>query len=1259
MASLKVICPKCFKGQQVVVDIPVGGIDHVCLFCKTTFRVKPPARPSSDDLPASREAIPKPSDLPAARETVPRPSDLPAARETVPRPGDLPAPRESIPRPGDLPAPRQAIPRPSDLPVSRESIPRPDDLPADRDAVPRPTDLPMDRDAFPRPGDLPMDRDAFPRPGDLPIDRDAFPRPGDLPIDRNAVPRPGDLPLDRDAYPRPGDLPIDRNARNAVPRPSNLPVDKAPGLKLPDRPTSKTPPLGLALELSFAQAQDPQAGSEPLNLEPFKLGDPFEDSFDLGLPPETPPPPAKPAPDKALKVPVPPARSLSPEAPKPRPPVPPPPRANATTPPPLPRGKAMPSDPLSEAKSRPAHKPPLSPLVPTPADVPLQFDHVDAVPVGAGKDRPGSNPRSGGAGENLDLGFSLELEGDARATSSDGHAPIHVPSARVANEGMAEAAAAGMDEIPTLAPPSNRGGSSARALRPVAKKGGVPRAVFYAAGGVALAVAGVLIGLPLLNSAPSPDGVLKPFLPELAKDSLPVYTKAADQMVKTAATYKERGANLRVRAAELILTSFAAHGGQDTVVTRAEQLLANTASQPKLAPALSRARALLAVAKGKPRDAETLLTDRTSAESHLILGLARLSDDKVPSAMDSIRRYVAAKPTEAIGHYALGRALAMSSSPEARKEFEGILAKNPTHGGAMIGMARFEETPEKRLAAARALADNKTLSAGPIELADLQLLIGQSAQTLGRTPEAIDAFQRAITADKRQVAAYVALGESLLYEGKYTQALERLKAPGAPLEASAAGKFNMGGALIATGNATQGLALIAAATKERADDPRGPFWTGFAAAVKQPPDLTAAEQGYRDAIKRDPKYLPASLKLAALLQQQNKAEDSLTVLRAAEEAGAPPAVLQLAWGEALIVAKEPDKAEEVFQKALDNDPKSMSARLGIAAALEAQGKLAEAKASLESSLKSSPETLGLRERLAQVCLKLGQKDEALARYQEEIQAGHANPPLRLAVARLALDLGKLELVQSETKKVFDESPRNAEAAYLMARVHEAHNATGAAIQEYRHATTWGNTPQIALAFGQLLDKLGKQPEAMQSFANALALPEARMARGRIYYRSGDLESALADFQSAAKMNPTDAEPIILQGLCQDKMGNAAKAEEAWRAALRADPDAPEPHYRLGRMELDRAKPSPAIEHFRKASAKAPEQAPWRADMFFQLAQAELLTGAKAAALADFKKFLDLAPPNAPTRPEATQQVARLSGGNKKVELSNPTQGNRR
>jgi tetratricopeptide (TPR) repeat protein len=915
----------------------------------------------------------------------------------------------------------------------------------------------------------------------------------------------------------------------------------------------------------------------------------------------------------------------------------------------------MPLPPLAASKE-PGPQQKLSPLIPSePAPAPVSLlNELDlnmdmdppppaALPArasGAGKSATKAAGRSG-AGQGLDLGFSLELEGDARASSSSAPGAIPFPSARVASEGMAEAAASAGDELPALAPPTSRGASAARAMRPVAKKAGVPKWLFFAAGGLALAAVGVLVGLPMLRSAPSPDTILKPLAAELGKDSLPIYHAAAEQLIGAAATFKDSGARLRLRAAELLLIAQTVHGGTAADLSKIEPLTEGAADQPKLASTLGRVRALLAIAKGKPRDADAQLADRAAAENQWVVGLARLAEDKPAPAADAFRRYLAVKPTDVLAHYLLGKALFGLGSADARREFETVLAQNPRHSGAKIGLARLEETAEKRFAAGRDLAEQKLPGLGPVELAELQLLIGQAAQALGRTAEAIDAFQRAIAFDRRLIPASLALGESLLYEGKYSDALERLRSAGPVLEATPAGKFSLGGAHIATGHLEEGLALVAAAAKDRPDDPRGPYWQGFAASQKKPADLTATEQGYRDAIKRDPKFLPASLRLAAFLQQQDKADDSLAVLRAAEEAGAPPSVLQLAWGEALIVAKEPAKAQAVFEKALEADAKSIAARLGIASALEAQNKLAEAKTSLENTLKESPTTLGLRERLAHVALKLGDKGEALLRYQEEIKAGHPTPALRLALAGLALDLGKIELAQSEAKLVLDESPRNPEGAYVMARVHEAHNETGAALTEYRHATSWGNTPQFSLSYGRLLAKLGKVNEALTIYASAVALPEGRMERGRISFRAGDLESALADFQAAAKMKPSDPEPLVLQGLCLDKMGQTDKAVEAWRAALRVDPETPEPHYRLGRMELDHAKPSAAIEHFRKAAAKAPEDSPWRADLTFQLAQAELLIGSKSAALAGFKKYLEIAPQGAPARPEATQQVARL------------------
>jgi tetratricopeptide (TPR) repeat protein len=76
--------------------------------------------------------------------------------------------------------------------------------------------------------------------------------------------------------------------------------------------------------------------------------------------------------------------------------------------------------------------------------------------------------------------------------------------------------------------------------------------------------------------------------------------------------------------------------------------------------------------------------------------------------------------------------------------------------------------------------------------------------------------------------------------------------------------------------------------------------------------------------------------------------------------------------------------------------------------------------------------------------------------------------------------------------------------------------------------------------------------------------------------------------------------------------------------------------------MDRGRPTAAIDHFRKAITKIPANAPWESELYFQIGQAELLTGSKSASLAAFKKYLEIAPQDAPSRPEAMRQVTRLS-----------------
>jgi len=286
-----------------------------------------------------------------------------------------------------------------------------------------------------------------------------------------------------------------------------------------------------------------------------------------------------------------------------------------------------------------------------------------------------------------------------------------------------------------------------------------------------------------------------------------------------------------------------------------------------------------------------------------------------------------------------------------------------------------------------------------------------------------------------------------------------------------------------------------------------------------------------------------------------------------------------------------------------------------------------------------PDTLGLRERLATVCLALGQKDEALGRYQEEIKAGRVTPTLRLALARLALDLGKLELAQSEAKKVQDENPRNARRRTCSPAF-------------TRPAASWGRrSPNIGGPdVGQASRlQLRLRPGSLEGGQGARGLrragrcqqpAEARMERGREYYRHGELDKALVDFKEAATMLPASAEPLIFQGSAMTRWDSNPRPR--LRGATRfAWPRCSEPHYRLGRQEMDHGHPTAAIDHFRKAIAKIPANAHGKRAVFSTWPSGAL-DRLQSGAPRRVQEIRGASAPDAPSRPEAMRQVTRLS-----------------
>ena len=836
-------------------------------------------------------------------------------------------------------------------------------------------------------------------------------------------------------------------------------------------------------------------------------------------------------------------------------------------------------------------------------------------------------------------GFGLTLEeGDtAPEPSPAGARPqVVIPTApQRAHDSNGEALPAG---VQWMEAPKRRAANIEDDVIP-----GSRRKLLLLGGAAALAIAGgaAFFIMRAGGAGGSAEGILAPFKADLARDHYPAYAAGADALTAGA---DEDDVAQHARAAELLLTSVLARGAERTKLTRAEELLAKVPSAGELSPEVSRARALLAVAKARGAEVETLLGPAASTpEGQLITGLRRLRERKLPQALTALK-VAATAPGQLLPVYLLARAQEDSGQlVEARASYRKVVAGNAEHAGALVALARLEaQPPAGRLEAAQALVTKVTPSASPPELGEAKALTGEAFLVLGRTAEAVATLTRAATASPQSVAVQMALAEALVADGRAAEALGRLRALEPSMLASTRGRLAMGAALVAGGQVADGRLQLASVAQEAAQNPRLPYWMGVAAESQRPTDEAGAEAGYRQALALDPRFLPASLRLAALLQRQGKADAAMAVIDHAQKAGAPQEALELAFGQALIEAKNPTQAIAVFRQAVARAPQMAPARVGLASALEASGDLAAAAAELSTAITELKGGGGLRERLADLLIRQGKKDAALAQLEAEATAEPGNRGVRVRLAKLALDLGRADRAQKEAAAVVAEDPTNPEALFTLAQAREAQGELGAALADYKRATSFGTSPELHLAYGKALAASGRDDEALGQLTAAGERAVARLERARIRLRRGDMNEALQDAEAAAQVEPNNAVAHFVRGQCLDLLGRADEAAGAWRDALKADPNLAEAHYRLGRYEMDKGRQTQALVHFRQAAALNPKETPWLADLLFQLGFAEAASGSKGNAATALKRYLDVAPRDAPARPEAERQLARMA-----------------
>jgi tetratricopeptide (TPR) repeat protein len=293
----------------------------------------------------------------------------------------------------------------------------------------------------------------------------------------------------------------------------------------------------------------------------------------------------------------------------------------------------------------------------------------------------------------------------------------------------------------------------------------------------------------------------------------------------------------------------------------------------------------------------------------------------------------------------------------------------------------------------------------------------------------------------------------------------------------------------------------------------------------------------------------ASLLRAARLDSDlGKVQDALGLVYERERQGAEAerafdlavkfdpqcALCKVHLGEFMIKAGEPKPALRLLRQAVDDDSNSEEAQHALGMALAAMGAFEEARYHLRAAATIGPDNPETLSELGKVEGKLADPDtvvtlEKVVKLRPESAESHLDYGMALA------DRNRPSDALAQFNAALEIAPHNAMALYNKGRV----------------LTDLKNFQD---AMPVLEEALRLQPSQTDAYY-FLALAQLNC---------GDPSAALASLKPIAASHSMDAPAYLLQGSADENLGKMPEAIEAWKSALRLQPNSREALYKLSR-----------------------------------------------------------------------------------------------
>ena len=311
-------------------------------------------------------------------------------------------------------------------------------------------------------------------------------------------------------------------------------------------------------------------------------------------------------------------------------------------------------------------------------------------------------------------------------------------------------------------------------------------------------------------------------------------------------------------------------------------------------------------------------------------------------------------------------------------------------------------------------------------------------------------------------------------------------------------------------------------------------WRGWAAMHIRRNELARAETVLRDSLKAEPDDGARQIALLVFLGQYRDKQEAEKEFHVAIDAHPKDMDLRFALAQFLFAQKRIDDAVPVLQAIIDKSrdaPSAVTARGQLAALDLESGKTEQARTLLAEVLRANPRDatgLLLRGRME---LADGDARSAVIDLRSAAKDKPGSTEIATLLARAHRMAGDPQLAREALADVVKFNPDNAHAHLLlaadMAQTHEFDSAQpeiDAALKIDPHdGGAWQMKVEMALA--------ARNPEAAQAAARAAqaqlpASPLGHMLSGRVLAHENKPALALAQFDEAARLAPSDPQPLI-------------------------------------------------------------------------------------------------------------------------------------